>query len=110
MKKHFYFRILLLFLFLAPASYAHNKVAKPKATGIENNLTAEQQQAQFQQYKARIMEIKAMDKSHLTYAERRALRKELYRIKSEMKGFTSGGVYLSAAAIIIIILVLILIV
>lgn len=70
---------------------------------------SEQEQVRLTQLQTRVLEIKAMDKSHLSSVQRRELRKELYQIRSEMKGFTSGGVYLSAAAIIIIILVLILI-
>lgn len=56
----------------------------------------------------RITEIKAMDKSKLTTAEKKELRKELREMKHQMKAL-SGGVYLSAGAIIIILLILILI-
>lgn len=56
----------------------------------------------------RLEEIKAMDKSNLSRAERKELKKEVKSIKKEMK-VMSGGVYLSVGAIIIIILLLILI-
>jgi len=56
----------------------------------------------------RLEEIKAMDKSTMSRAERKALKKEVKSIKKEMK-VMSGGVYLSVGAIIIIILLLILI-
>ena len=56
----------------------------------------------------RLDEIKAIDKSTLTRAERKQLKKEVKSIKKEMK-VLSGGVYLSVGAIIIIILLLILI-
>ena len=49
-----------------------------------------------------------MDKSTLTNAERKALRKELKEMKATAEGM-KGGIYLSVGAIIIIILVLILI-
>ncbi|AWI27303.1 hypothetical protein HYN49_12530 [Flavobacterium pallidum] len=55
----------------------------------------------------RLEEIKAMDKSDMSRAERKALRKEVRAIKSELRS-TGGGVYLSVGAIIIIILLLIL--
>jgi len=56
----------------------------------------------------RLEEIKTMDKSNLTSAEKRQLRKEVRTIRSELREI-SGGVYLSATAIIIILLILILI-
>jgi len=54
----------------------------------------------------RVEEIKAMDLSTLTVTEKKALKKELKGIKSELKVVT--GVYLSIGAIIIIILLLLL--
>lgn len=56
----------------------------------------------------RLEEIKAMDKSKLSVAEKRDLRKELRTIKKNIK-VGNGGIYLSVGAIIIIILLLILI-
>lgn len=55
----------------------------------------------------RLEEIKNMDRSELTRAEKRALRKEVRAIKGEVAA-AKGGVYLSVGAIIIIILLLIL--
>ncbi|KGO87878.1 hypothetical protein [Flavobacterium suncheonense] len=55
----------------------------------------------------RLEEIKNMDRSTLTPAEKRELRKEVKTIKTELKA-AKGGVYLSVGAIIIIILLLIL--
>ncbi|WP_284652937.1 hypothetical protein [Flavobacterium terrisoli] len=57
----------------------------------------------------RIKEIRDMDKSDLTRAERKALRKEVKEIKTVLKDGGNRGVYLSVGAIIIIILLLILI-
>ena len=66
---------------------------------------------------SRIEAIKAMDKSELTSAEKKELRKELRTIKSNLQASskadltatgTGGGLYLSVGAIIIIILLLIL--
>lgn len=83
----------------------------PAMQGAEKELRlTEDQKVRVGQLEARVLEIRSMDRSHLTFKERRALRKELYEIRREMKGFTSGGVYLSVAAIVIIILVLILII
>lgn len=57
----------------------------------------------------RLEEIKAIDKTSLNSAEKRALRKEVRAINSELK-LTGDGIYLSVGAIIIIILLLILLV
>ena len=56
----------------------------------------------------RLHEIKDMDHSELTKAERKELRSEVKSIKAELSR-TSNGIYLSIGAIIIIILLLILI-
>jgi len=57
-----------------------------------------------QQLTNRLIEIKNMDKSHLTSTERKELRKEVKEIRRERK---SNGIYLSVGAIIIIALLLI---
>lgn len=56
---------------------------------------------------ARLAEINEMDKSALSGSEKRALRKEVRTIKSELKTL-NGGIYLSVGAIILIVLLLIL--
>jgi tRNA pseudouridine-54 N-methylase len=56
---------------------------------------------------ARLYEIKAMDKSSMSAAEKKALRKEVKAMKQEMRE-GNGGIYLSVGAVIIIILLLIL--
>jgi len=57
----------------------------------------------------RVNEIKEMDKSNLSSAEKKELRKELRSLKKEARSSGVNGVYLSVGAIIIIILLLILI-
>lgn len=56
---------------------------------------------------SRLEEIKAMDKSNMSSSEKKALRKEVRSIKSNLADL-NGGVYLSVGAIIIIVLLLIL--
>lgn len=58
------------------------------------------------QIKTRLMEIKTMDKSDLTKAEKNELKKEVKELRKQAK---TNGIYLSVGAIIIIILLLILI-
>jgi len=55
----------------------------------------------------RVNEIKDMDRSNLTAAEKQDLRKELRSLKKEVRK-NSNGIYLSVGAIIIVILLLIL--
>ena len=56
----------------------------------------------------RLLVIEKMDKSALTRVERKALRKEVKSINTNLADL-NGGVYLTTGAIIIIILLLILI-
>jgi len=55
---------------------------------------------------SRLEEINAMDKSRMTRAERRALKKEVRAAKKRLE--SSGGIYLSVGVILVIILLLIL--
>ncbi len=91
-------------------------VSNSYAAPVENNNpTTEKvinltdgQKARLEEISARVKEIKEMDKSSLSRAERKALKKELRSMNKESKEM-KGGVYLSVGAIIIIILLLILI-
>ncbi len=56
----------------------------------------------------RLEEIKEMDKSALTRFEKKALRKEVRTIKTDMRA-SGNGLYISAGAIIIILLILLII-
>lgn len=96
---------LLLCLVIANPVSAAALDPRPK-TETPTELT-EEQKARLAAIKSRVDEIKAMDKSALSKAERKALRQELKDMKKEAKAI-SGGVYLSVGAIIIIILLLIL--
>jgi hypothetical protein len=55
----------------------------------------------------RLEEIKAIDRSDMSSAEKKELRQETKAIKKELKAM-GGGVYVSAGAVIIILLLLIL--
>lgn len=57
----------------------------------------------------RVEEIKAMDRSNLSRAERKELKKELRNLNKEARVFGRGGIYLSVGAILVIILILILV-
>lgn len=72
-------------------------------------MTEEQKEARIQQIKDRVEEIKQMDKSELSKADRKQLKQELRDMNKEAKALGSGGVYISLAGLVIIILLLILI-
>ncbi|MFZ6665485.1 hypothetical protein [Peijinzhouia sedimentorum] len=57
----------------------------------------------------RVNELKEIDRSTLTKAERKDLRNEVRELKDEANAANGNGVYLSVGAVIIIILLLILI-
>ena len=94
------------------ASLAISTPLNSYATKIENTEktstnSSESEKARSTVLLNRLNEIKAMDKSALSSAEKKELRTELKSLKKEMKKSTQG-VYLSVGAIIIIILLLIL--
>lgn len=102
MKKIIYSLALIFTL-----SISANTVSAAEKNKAKTEMTAEQK-VQLQKIVNRVDEIKSMDKSDLSRAEKKELRKELRELKSQANA-VGGGVYLSVGAIIIIILLLILI-
>ncbi|MDP1813200.1 MAG: hypothetical protein Q8K92_01990 [Leadbetterella sp.] len=95
---------VLLFFVVAPSQL---KAASPtERISVTEAKTLVEPRATVLQ--ARLDELKAMDKSDMSFSEKRQLRKETRSIKKEMAQI-NGGVYLSVGAIIIIVLLLILI-
>ncbi|MBB5620003.1 hypothetical protein HDE69_001041 [Pedobacter cryoconitis] len=101
MKKLIY-SFLLIFIVGLSVNTVSAATVKDKV-----EMTTEQK-VQLERITNRVEEIKAMDKSNLSRAEKKELRKELRTMKKEARAI-GGGVYLSVGAIIIIILLLILI-
>jgi hypothetical protein len=99
MKVKYFDKALLLFLFMALAAPGFG-TTNPEATRETREATALKLQS-------RLEEIKSLDKTQLTFAEKRALRKEVRAIKKELAA-VGGGVYLSVGAILLIALLLIL--
>jgi cell shape-determining protein MreC len=64
-----------------------------------------QQQQRLLEIETRVNQIKAIDKSQLTKAERKELRSELKELKKEAR--KGGGIYLSTGAVIIVVLLLV---
>jgi TolA-binding protein len=95
--------IIMLVMATTLATFANNTV---KTGAPISNTTANDSKTEV--LLNRLKEIREMDKSNLSRANKKSLRKEVKEIKTTMRT-TSNGVYLSIGAIIIIILLLILI-
>jgi len=72
-------------------------------------MTEEEKNARIAVMKSRVEEIRDMDRSTLSRAERKELRHELKDLNKEAKAMGRGGVYISLTGILIIILILILV-
>jgi hypothetical protein len=103
-KKILRIASFVMFIAIAVPASAGNIVP---ATSQSSNAPATEN-PRVQELVQRLHDIRSMNKSGLTRAEKRDLRKEVKGIRKEMKSM-SGGVYLSVGAIIIVILLLILI-
>src|SRR3954471_14844263 len=77
-----------------------------KAESVPVSTTATTAEAaQAEVLISRLNEIKAMDKSEMSFTQKRQLRKEVRSINESLN--SSGGIYLSVGAIIIIVLLLV---
>lgn len=76
-----------------------------RAESVGNPVPVES--AEMNALKNRVNEIKALDKSTLSRAEKKELRTELKTINQQLRS-NSNGIYLSIGAIVIVILLLIL--
>ncbi|WP_373496199.1 hypothetical protein [Aquiflexum sp.] len=90
--------VILFSLGLSPVS-----AIGAKKIPVESTMTP----AEIQLLIDRVEEIKEMDKSTLTKAEKKDLRNELRETKKEITR-NNGGVYLSVGALILVIVLLIL--
>lgn len=75
------------------------------ASNSNSAKTEVPKEVRAKQIESRLVEIKNIDKTNLTKAEKKELRKEVKSLKKEA---ASQGIYLSIGAVIIIILLLIL--
>ena len=92
--------VVAIILFVASPSFASVPNAVAPTTPVE---TPDEQIARLTR---RIEEIRDMDKSNMSRAERKALKNEVKEIKDQVKA-TGGGVYLSVGALILVIILLI---
>ena len=102
MKKTILYLIILL---LSLGVFSTSMMASEKNATIPTP-TPKEVPAYVQNMLNRIDEIKEMDKSTLSRAERKELRNEVREINKEIRS-TGNGVYLSVGAIIVILLLII---
>lgn len=100
--------VALIFMFALTAGTASASIIADKPPKEKTNDLTEAQKARIESLKRRVEEIRAMDRSKLSKAERKDLRQELRDMNKEAKAAGSRGVYLSIGAVIIIVLLLIL--
>ncbi len=104
MKKLFrYVFILLSLVFIIPTQLKAENESNPAL--VSPTKTVESAEATV--LLARLEKIDAMDKSTMSFSEKKKLRKEVRAINKNLTEL-GGGVYLSVGGIIIIILLLIL--
>ncbi|CAH0997902.1 hypothetical protein EMA8858_04037 [Emticicia aquatica] len=101
MKKYSLYILTIVLLSLMPTLLK----AESNATFADKTKKAESAEANV--LISRLNEIKAMDKSKMTFQEKKQLRKEVRTLKTNIAQI-GGGVYLSVGAIIVILLLLIL--
>lgn len=96
---------LFIPLFVAAAMLTSaNTMAFDKKEKVE---ISEKDQKRIVEISNRVEEIRKMNKSNLSFSERKALKTELKQIKNEANKLGGGGIYISATAILIIILLII---
>lgn len=105
MKKKIICLLLLGTLFVNVDANA--LVSKNNAESKNTIILTNEEKAKTEAFVVRLNEIKEMDKSNLTSAEKKVLRKEVRTIKAEIAK-SSGGIYLSVGAILLVVLLLIL--
>jgi hypothetical protein len=108
MKKTLLFGILMIFMMSASTAFASKtevKSASKNSTVVitDNKLSA----AEITVLTARVEEIRTMDKSNMTVAEKRELRNELKGIKENVR--KDGGVIYIGGGTLLLIIILILI-
>jgi hypothetical protein len=109
MKKKIFFVCLMIFSLGVSTTWAINSDPKkvsdnPAVTNkIENKLTDEE----VSRLTKRVEQIRDMDKSNLTFSEKRDLRKELTGIKEDIRK-DGGYIYLSVGTVIIIVILILL--
>ena len=108
MKTKLFFATLMIFALsistaMATNSDPNNESEKPVTTDEKVTKLSEEELAVLTN---RVEEIKDMDKSKMTSKERRALRKEVREINTEVRASNGGGVYIGVGTLLLIIILI----
>ena len=105
MKKTIFFTLLAIFSLTAVPTFATKSSSNAATTTETRNKLSEEE---ISNYRARVEEIRDMDKSEMTASEKTELKSELKDIKETMHK-DGTYIYVGGSTIIIIILILLLI-
>jgi hypothetical protein len=104
MKKIIFFTCLMIFsLGISAASAIKSDDGKTIASDKKENKLSE---AEIKHLTQRVEEIRDMDKSNLTFSEKRDLRNELTAIKKDMRK-EGTVIYVSVGTVLLVVLLLI---
>src|SRR4051812_30443664 len=92
----------MMLLFVSPAQAKTASTAAPVST-----VLSAEESAKVTALVNRVNEINAMDRSSMTHAEKKELRKELRSIKREVNHTQGSVVYISSGLLILIIVLII---
>lgn len=104
MKKTIFFALLAIFSLSAPSVFATEAKSANETTtttATESKLSAEE----ISTYRARVEEIREMDKSDLSASEKKDLKNELKDIKATMHR-DGTFIYIGGSTLVIIIILL----
>jgi hypothetical protein len=82
--------------------------AEKEATPVSSPATKPAESAEVNAILARLNEIKAMDKSNLSAAEKKELRKELRQERVHIRSHSHGVIYIGGGTLLLIIILIIL--
>lgn len=107
MKKTIVFGILMIFMMSAPLAFASKTDLKSKSENSAATVKTENKisEAELAVFTTRVAEIRAMDKSNMTVAEKRELRKELKGIKENVQK-RDGVIYIGGGTLLLIIILI----
>ena len=103
MKKTIFIALLAIFSLSAAPTFATTSSAKSIETTTETNSKLSEEEVS--NYRARVEEIREMDKSEMTSLEKKELKSELKEIKATMHK-DGTYIYIGGSTILIIIILL----
>lgn len=105
MKKTLYFALLAIFSLSTAPTFA--ATSSTNATETSTEATSKLSETEISNYRARVEEIRDMDKSDMSASEKKELKSELKDIKETMHK-DGTYFYVGGSTLLIIILILIL--